>query len=108
MEQPDQPEQIPSYVAEGIQRQDTATLRAIIQYCERLINYYDREVHETELGDQDEEVLDVEETDSGTVVIKKVPCGKDRCSTCPHGPYKYLVSREGDTLNWDYKGAVDR
>jgi hypothetical protein len=40
-------------------------------------------------------------------VIKKVPCGKD-CAGCPHGPYKYIVSREDNTLNWRYEGPVDQ
>ena len=55
--------------------------------------------------DPGEEIVDTEDTDGGTVVIKKVPCGKD-CSGCPHGPYKYVVTREGESLNWEYKGPV--
>jgi hypothetical protein len=54
----------------------------------------------------DEELLEVEKSEAGTVVIKKIPCGKD-CGGCPHGPYKYVVSREGDDLNWEYKGRVE-
>jgi len=107
MEKPTPPDEIPTYVADGLVRQNTETLQAIIEYCQRLQGHYEREVEQAELADENEEVVDVEDTESGTVVIKKVPCGKENCSTCPHGPYEYLVTREGDSLNWEYKGAVD-
>lgn len=64
-----------------------------------------RELSEDDLAGDGEEVVDVEDSDTGTVVIKKVPCGKD-CDGCPHGPYKYVVRRDGDALNWDYKGPA--
>jgi hypothetical protein len=108
MVKPTPSDTIPKYVAEGIARQDTDTLHAIIQYCERLIDHYNQEVDESELAGENEEVVDVEETEGGAVVIKKVPCGKESCSTCPHGPYKYLVTREGESLNWEYKGATEQ
>jgi len=107
MEEPTPSDEIPTYVAEGIGRQDNQTLRAIIEYCQRLIEYNEQDVDPDELADEDEELVDVEESSSGAVVIKKVPCGKDNCSTCPHGPYKYIVTRNGDSHNWEYKGAVD-
>jgi len=64
------------------------------------------ELEADELADSDEELVDAEDTDGGTVVIKKVPCGK-QCDGCPHGPYKYVVTRDGGSLNWEYKGAVE-
>ena len=100
---------IPAYVVDGIDRQDAATLEAIEAYArarrEHLEALEAREIDADELADADEEIVDTEDTDGGTVVIKKVPCGKD-CSGCPHGPYKYVVTREGESLNWEYKGPV--
>lgn len=58
-----------------------------------------------DLAGDGEEVVDVEDGGNGTVVVQKVPCGKD-CDGCPHGPYKYVLGRDGDSLNWDYKGPV--
>ena len=41
----------------------------------------------------------------GCYVLKWVPCGK-QCSGCPHGPYLYLVIKEGDKQHWIYKGRA--
>ncbi len=107
---PTPPEEIPVYIIEGIDRQDQETLAAIEAYARERRRYLDaaeqRDLEEEDLTDSDEELLEVEESGRGTVVIKKVPCGKD-CSGCPHGPYKYVVSREGNELNWEYKGRVE-
>jgi len=56
--------------------------------------------------DAGEQIVDVDDAEGGTVVIKKVPCGKD-CGGCPHGPYKYVVRRERDSLEWEYKGPAE-
>ncbi|MCD2201655.1 hypothetical protein LPA44_17475 [Halobacterium sp. KA-4] len=56
-----------------------------------------------------ESIEAVEESSGGTVVIKKVSCGKDNCKCQSgelHGPYKYIVRRQGDSLDWEYKGPV--
>ena len=102
---------IPTYVVDGIDRQDAETLHAIEQYARERREYLNAieaaEIEANELADTGEELINTEDTDAGTVVIKMVPCGKD-CGGCPHGPYKYIVTREGDTLNWDYRGLVER
>jgi len=41
----------------------------------------------------------------GSIVIKKVPCGK-HCRGCPHGPYAYRVYRENGKLKWKYLGKA--
>lgn len=109
--EPQAPESVPKYVREGLDRQDQETLQEVIAYCEQRIEYLDaeadRDFDEEELADEGEEIVDVEEGDGGTKVVKNVSCGKDNCSTCPHGPYLYLVRREGDSLVWDYRGAVN-
>lgn len=108
-EQPAPPEEIPNYVAEGLQSQAVPTLRKIMQYCEELIAYLEQPPDPEELSDADD-VVDVEENESGgTVVIRRVKCGSD--CTCNdgngHGPYKYVVSRDGNGgHNWEYKGKA--
>lgn len=103
-------DEIPSYIIEGIDRQDQETLAAIEEYARRrrehLTALEERSLEDDDLADAGEEIVDVDESSDGTVVIKKIRCGKD-CGGCPHGPYKYIVTREGDSLNWEYKGPVD-
>jgi len=105
------PSDVPKYVREGLDRQDRETLQDVIEYCEERIEYLEsqanQDLNEEQLADEGEELVDVEEGSEGTRVVKKVPCGKDNCSTCPHGPYLYLVRREGDSVIWDYQGVVD-
>jgi len=45
--------------------------------------------------------------EGGSVVVKRVPCGK-RCSKCPHGPYKYRVTKVGGKQIWKYEGKADQ
>jgi len=108
--EPTPADKIPAYVVDGIDRQDVETLEAIEEYArarrEHLEALEERDLAQDELADAGEDLVDVEDTDSGTVVIKKVPCGKD-CDGCPHGPYKYIVRREGDSLSWEYDGPAD-
>lgn len=48
-----------------------------------------------------ERVKEVEQSSRGTKVVKKVPCGKDNCSSCPHGPHVYYYRREDDTVVYE-------
>lgn len=109
--EPTAPDVIPEYIVTGIDRQGRETLEAIEKYARQRREYLEtieqRDLDEEDLAESDEELLDVEESGGGTVVIKKVPCGRD-CGGCPHGPYKYVVSREGGDLNWEYKGPVEQ
>jgi len=44
----------------------------------------------------------------GSIVSKYVKCGKEGCKKCPHGPYYYLVYKEGGKTRWKYIGkAID-
>lgn len=107
---PPAPDTIPQYIVDGLQRQDKQSLAAIEDYAAALREHREAQetepLDETELADENEELVDVEDSDGGTVVIKKVPCGKD-CSGCPHGPYKYTVQRVEGKLEWEYKGPVN-
>lgn len=110
MEAPHPPEQIPNYLADGLDRQDEETLAAIEACTRGRREYLDAladDLNEDELADEDEDLVDTKNSSKGTVVIKKSPCRKD-CGGYPHGPYRYIVSREGDSLNWEYNGAVEQ
>lgn len=102
---PEPPADVPAYIADGLDRQDADTLRSIVDYCrDRIDSLESISVDETDVGD-DEELVDVTADDRGTVVVKRVPCGKD-CGGCPHGPYEYRVYRDGDGLTWEYVGKA--
>lgn len=107
---PTPPSAIPQYIVDGLDRQDRDTLERIEEYTRELRDHLeeveDDEIRTSELVDEDEELVDVDDGEDGTRVVKRVPCGKD-CGGCPHGPYLYLVRREGDSLEWEYKGSVD-
>lgn len=109
-DRPAPPAELPAYVTDPIERQDPDALETIRDYVDELLAYHRaleaQDLEDDELAADDEELVDVEENEGGTVVIKKVPCGKD-CAGCPHGPYKYVVTREGESLTWDYRGKVD-
>lgn len=110
-DEPTAPSGLPNYVVEPLERQDRETLERVREYVDERIAYLEarakQEPDDDELADSGEELVDVEESDGGTRVIKEIPCGKDSCGSCPHGPYEYRVRRDGDTLDWDYVGAVD-
>lgn len=111
---PPAPESIPNYIADGIQKRKTpGQLKAIEEYAERCRVELERrenaEITDSDISD-DEDVIDIEETGEGTVVIKKITCGKENCRCMKdgekHGPYKYTVQRSGDSLEWEYHGPV--
>lgn len=108
MTKPNPPESIPKYVREGVERQDSETLTELASWAESLAAWKDREIDPEEIESEiegDEQLEEISQSDRGTVVEKKVPCGKS-CGGCPHGPYRYVVHREGDSLVWEYKGKV--
>lgn len=107
-EKPSPPDTIPKYIREGLQRQDAETLCDIIDYASLL------KEHQTGLQPEEieekagEEIVETEDEQGYHVVVKKIPCGKDACSSCPHGPYVYHVRRtSGGGLDWDYQGSAD-
>lgn len=108
--QPAAPDWLPKYLADGIPKQDDETLRDIQAWINELLTYRQAVATEEIEADADETVETVEETGSGTVVVKRVSCGKDNCACQDgelHGPYKYIVRRQGGDLNWEYKGPVN-
>jgi len=106
---PAAPDSLPQYLADGVPKQDDESLQALQDWINELLAYRrDIATEDIDAG-EDESIETVKESSEGTVVIKKVSCGKDNCK-CQrgelHGPYKYVVSRKGDSLKWDYKGPV--
>ena len=101
---PQAPSSLPKYLAEGLPKQDVETLEDTQEYVQTLIKWMNRPV-DIEV-DEDEELVEVEESSKGARVEKKVPCGKN-CNGCPHGPYEYRVYRSGGDVVWDYVGPVD-
>jgi hypothetical protein len=108
---PPAPDGLPKYLADGVPKQDDADLRALQDWIDELLDYRQDVTAEDINAGEGESIAAVEESSQGTVVIKKVSCGKDNCK-CQrgelHGPYKYIVRRQGDSLEWDYKGPVSR
>lgn len=106
---PSAPDSLPQYLAEGIPKQDDADLCALQDWLDELLEYRQDVAAEEIDAAVGESIEAVEESSGGTVVIKKVSCGKDNCK-CQrgelHGPYKYVVRRQGDSLEWDYEGPV--
>jgi hypothetical protein len=39
--------------------------------------------------------------------VKYVYCGKEKCRSCPHGPYLYASRREGGKVKNVYLGRAD-
>lgn len=103
---PEPPDEVPNYVVDGLHRQDEETLGLIREYVDELIEYQQHDVDPDEVTDEDERVVGVEDHERGTVVEKRVPCGKD-CGGCPHGPYRYLAYREGDKVKTEYLGSAE-
>jgi hypothetical protein len=108
---PPAPESLPQYLTDGIPKQDVADLHALQDWINDLLEYrQDVTVGDIDAG-ENESIEDIEESNGGTVVIKKVSCGKANCKCQSgelHGPYKYVVRRQGDSLKWDYKGPVSQ
>jgi hypothetical protein len=105
--QPKPPDSLPKYMTEGVPKQDDSTLRELQEWIDELIEHR-RDISADEIEVSEEETIEaVDDTGGTTTVVKKVSCGKAGCSTCPHGPYRYEVHREGGKLVWEYDGAVD-
>jgi hypothetical protein len=100
---------LPESLAEGVPKQDDADLRTLQNWIDDLLEYSQDVAAEDIDAGEGETIEAVEESSGGTVVIKKVSCGKDNCKCQSgelHSPYKYIVRRQGDSLDWEYKGAV--
>jgi hypothetical protein len=106
---PQPPDSLPQYLTEGVPKQNDGDLRSLQDWIDDLLEYRQDVAEEDIDVGKGESIESVEESSGGTVVIKKVNCGKDNCKCQSgelHGPYKYIVRRQGDSLDWEYKGPV--
>jgi hypothetical protein len=110
MEQPTVPDSLPKYLAEGLPKQDTETLREIQTYVEALIEYRTQPVEADELPETAALIDESGESQKGTVVKEKVKCGDDSCKCANgnpevmHGPYLYRYYREDGAMKSEYLG----
>lgn len=112
-QQPEPPNTLPKYLAEGLPKQDRETLEDVREYVDALIDYRnqlaEQPIREDELP-EDTEVVD--EGPKGTIAIEFRTCGDESCHCMSggekHGPYKYRVYREGETVKKEYIGKAER
>lgn len=124
---PDAPESLPNYLAEGLPKQDDATLADVQEYVDALLACRDGEVDPGELPD-DAEPFDGDEVPDGVdpalvesyreehpgrtgghFALERVRCGAD-CTHNDgrgHGPYVYHYHYEDGRLRSAYVGKPD-
>ncbi len=102
---------VPNDLAEALSRLDESELRTVISYARSLLPRTPTVKELLEEG-EGEEILEVEEQDGYTKVVKRQPCA-DGCEECPHGPYLYHVRVEKypetdgkASLHWEFIGPV--
>lgn len=100
---------LPTYLAEGLPKQDDKALRKAREYIDALLNA--REQRRQEPVTEDELPADVQvlkNESSGAVYLEHRTCGDESCSytsgRAKHGPYKYRAYRDGDTVRREYLG----
>lgn len=111
--EPQAPESLPKYLADGLPKQDDETLEDVQAYVEALLNYREllaeEPIGENELP-EDSEI--VEEGSKGTILHEYRTCGDESCHCMSggekHGPYQYRVYRDGDTVRKEYLGKAAR
>jgi hypothetical protein len=106
---PNAPDSLPNYLADGLPKQDDATLRDAQEYIQELLDHRNRPVDPEELPENAEPV-ESEEDGKGTVVEEHVTCGDESCHCMSggpkHGPYQYRYYRENGSLTSEYVGKV--
>lgn len=102
---------LPTDLAERITRLSESELRTLISYAKSLLPQPPT-VEELLEERPDEEILDVEDENGYTKVVKMQPCAYG-CEECPHGPYLYHVRVErypedevDPSLHWEFIGPV--
>lgn len=109
--QSEPPSAVPDDLAARLVELDPDELRSVISYAESLLPPMPTPASLVEER-RGEQILEVNEQDGYTEVIKKQPCAEG-CDDCPHGPYLYRVrarppvdSDSEPTLRWDFLGLV--
>lgn len=101
------PDPIPDYLVDGLQKQDIGTLRKIRDFVDMLIEHKQRPADIPEGAEQ----VDAPENKTGKVVLEEVTCGDDTCHCATgekHGPYLYRYYRnsKGKTVS-EYIGKPE-
>lgn len=101
------PDTIPNYLVDGLQKQDIETLRKIREFVDMLIEHKQRPADIPEGA----EPVDDPEGGKGTVVLETVKCGDDTCHCATgeqHGPYLYRYYRNSKgTTKSEYIGKPE-
>lgn len=105
--------ELPSDLEDRLADLDESELRAVVSYARTLLPETPpvEDLLEERPG---EELLEVEDRDSYTKVVKTQSCVQG-CEECPHGPFVYHVrvekrpeSDEGPSLHWTFVGPVQQ
>ncbi|WP_321112276.1 hypothetical protein [Halorussus salinisoli] len=103
--------ELPDDFGERLSQLDESELRAVISYAKSLLPRPPT-VEDLLAERPGEEILEVEERDGYTKVVKRQSCAQG-CAECPHGPYLYHVRVEnhpedtkGPSLHWEFIGLV--
>lgn len=100
MEEPTQPE-APNYVVNPLEKQSPELLEKLAEYCKNLAEYKRKQ----NLENIDPEIEEKLKEKKGPVKQDEmVKCGKDSCSSCPHGPYTYEYKWEDGRVVSSYVG----
>lgn len=105
---PPAPESLPQYLADGLPKQDDATLEDTREYIDALLSARQQAVGVDELPD-DAEPADVEDESGKRTLVKEfVTCGDETCACMSggekHGPYLYRYYRKDGNLTSEYVG----
>ena len=104
---------LPEEFVERLSELDESELRTVISYTRSLLPEPPtvQDLLEEQPG---ERILDVEDRDWDTKVVKMQPCAQG-CDECPHGPYLYNVrvekhpdGGEQPSLHWEFMGRLHR
>jgi hypothetical protein len=105
---PTAPESLPGYLAEGLPKQDDATLEDTREYIDALLAARRQPVADEDLPETAEPAEVENESGKGTLVEEYVTCGDEACACMTgsekHGPYLYRYYREGGNLTSEYVG----
>ena len=95
---PSPPESLPTYLADGVPKQDDVTLRDLRAYVDELLEYRQQNITSEDLPDDAQPVAEADDG-KGTIVAEMVTCGDDSCACMnggeKHGPYRYRYYYEG-------------
>ena len=106
---PTAPDSLPNYIADGLPKQNDATLLDAQEYIQELLDHRSRPVETAELP-ADAEPVESENDGKGTVVEERVTCGDESCACMSdgekHGPYLYRYYRSDGSLKSEYIGKA--